>query len=565
VANSRRLIERFLEAGAGQQALASLAEFREARVATPLKRDDTMFLFASSAFFESLAGPHYRVELDRRLRSIGEMRALKLARLAARVEANGAKTVDELVDAQLLPDGFGQRADGSMLELPKPSPSGRGQGEGVRLVALRDSLRGDPGWMVPIPDMNVDQITPSEERRYAEFRRNLQNSVGRFSPICAAIKRSESPDENGLDRITADVRIAPYSQMPIARWPNMLGPAANMRVAPIAGDVVSLELIVDALGEPIHLFGGLRDFRSPLVVREGEVKTEVPISEFLRAYVGSWPRPHLFDRFLGRPAGEFDNQGIARTTGLFDLWLRRADDFFLFSFQRDVLLDVGRQLAMVETEKPAQIRLRIDDLHDKQVADAVTAFGYSRARDASASGSRFMNSLTAQLHVPPQDARATAENLVAGKFDCPLGGDYILIDPVNPDPTEDALDGGVGSATVRPDASPNAVQLLWASTATTPENRFLLTVIPADYTMPLMNWFRGLSADVGRANDELSLHAELDMVHIEVGPPEDPEEAGGGLRLPGLGDLFGGFGARKDENVKQASGSTEQPPPQTDD
>jgi hypothetical protein len=547
VANSRRLIERFLEAGAGQEPLAGLAEFQEARAAMPLTRNDTIFLFASSAFLENLAGPQYRIELDRRLRSIGEMRALKLARMAARVEDNGATTVDELIDAELLPQGFGQRADGS--ELLEPSPSGRGQGESL-LSPARDSVRGVPGWMVPVPDMSVERITLSEARRYAEFRRGLESRVGRFSPIAVALKRSDKPDENGFDHITADVRIAPYSQMPIARWPNMLGPAASVRVAPIAGDVISLELIVDALGEPVHLFGGLRDFQSPLVVREGEVKADVPISEFVRGYVGGWPRPHLLDRFLGRPAGEFDDDGIARTAGLFDLWLRRADDFFLFSFQRDILLDVGRQLAMVETDKPAQIRLRIDDLHDKQIADAVTAYGYSRARDASASGSRFMNSLTTQLHVPPTDARAVAENLIAGKFDCPLGGDYKLVAPES---------GEVASATGRASETlpdPTA-RLLWASTATTPENRFLLTVIPADYTMPLMNWFRGLNADVGRTNDELKLHAELDMVHIEVGPPEDPEEAGG--LLPNLGNFFSGFGGKKDKEVKPAAANDEKP------
>jgi hypothetical protein len=49
------------------------------------------------------------------------------------------------------------------------------------------------------------------------------------------------------------------------------------------------------------------------------------------------------------------------------------------------------------------------------------------------------------------------------------------------------------------------------------------------------------------------------MVHIEVGPPEDPAAAGGGLNLPNLGNLFG-FGAKKDENVKPAS-ATEQSPP----
>jgi hypothetical protein len=215
---------------------------------------------------------------------------------------------------------------------------------------------------------------------------------------------------------------------------------------------------------------------------------------------------------------------------------------------------------MVEAEKPAQIRLHVDDLHDKQIADAVSGFGYMRARDASASGSRFMNSLTTQLHVPPQDARAIAESLVSGKFDCPLGGDYKLVDPLGQN--GEVASPGLSlskSAAGRPDENlpaPNTARQLWASTATTPENRFLLTVIPNDYTMPLMNWFRGLDAEVGRANDELTLHADLDMVHIDVGPPEDPEEAGGGL-LPGIGNLLG-FG-KKDDQVKPASASEDQP------
>jgi hypothetical protein len=475
------------------------------------------------------------------------MRAFQLARLAANVERVDGATYDDLIAAELLPQNFGEHSDGSKLIFESATRQGQG-GDAVPVTVARDSIRGIPGWMTPIPDMPVDKITRSESRRYAEFRRGLERQVGRFSPIAVALKRTESSDVKGWDRITADVRIAPYSQMPVARWPNMLGPAANVRVAPIEGDVASLELIIDALGEPVHLFGGLRDFSSPLVVREGQVKADAPTSEYIRAYVGGWPRPHLIDRWLGRPAGAFDDQGIARTDGLFDLWLRRADDFFLFSFKRDVLVEVGQQLAMVETDQPAQIRLHIDDLHDKQIADAVSALGYMRARDASASGARFMNSLTTQLHVPPESARAVAEELVAGKFDCPLGGDYKLVDPFSREAEPSA-----------PTEPANGARRLWASTAPTSENRFLLTQIPADYTMPLMNWFRGINADVARANDELTLHANLDMVHIEVGPPEDPDEAGG-LKLPGLGDLFSGFGKKKDENVKPASGSEEAPP-----
>jgi hypothetical protein len=542
VASSRRLVERFLEAGAGRDSLAASAEFADCRAAMPLTRDDTLFLFAPAAFFQNLAGPHYRVELDRRLRSIGEMRALTVARLAAKTEGRDASSVDELVAAELLPDGFGNRADGSKLAQ---------QGD-----RFRDSLRGDPGFMTPIPDVPVDNITASEARRLSDFQQQMQSRVGGFAPVCAALKRTESPAQKGWDRITADVRIAPYSQMPLARWPNMLGPAATNRVAPIKGDVVSLEVVLDALGEPMHLFGGLRDFRSPLIVRQGEVTSSQSPTEFIRAYIGGWPKPHLIDRFVSLPQGPLDGDNMGRTGGLFDLWFRRADDFFLFSFKRDVLQEVGSQLAMVEAKRPAQIRLFIDDLTGKQLATAVSGLGYMRARDTSASASRFMNSLVTQLHVQPEKARPLAESLVQGHFDCPLGGDYVLVDaatalPPAGEKREEVLPNPAGAPAT------TTGRKLWASTATPPENRFLLTEIPADYQMPLMNWFRGLSAEVGRANDELTLHAALEMVHIEVGPPEDPN-AGGGITLPSIGNLFG-FGAKKDENVKPASATESAP------
>jgi hypothetical protein len=72
--------------------------------------------------------------------------------------------------------------------------------------------------------------------------------------------------------------------------------------------------------------------------------------------------------------------------------------------------------------------------------------------------------------------------------------------------------------------------------------------------MPMMNWFRGVSADVARDGEDVMLHGELDMVHIEVGPPEEPGTAEDGiLSLPGLRNLFGGGSRKKDEEVKPAA------------
>ncbi|MCI0491495.1 MAG: hypothetical protein L0Z07_01000, partial [Planctomycetes bacterium] len=236
---------------------------------------------------------------------------------------------------------------------------------------------------------------------------------------------------------------------------------------------------------------------------------------------------------FGEPTEPFDDDGVARGNGLFDLWQRRLDDFFLFSLQRDVLMEVGPQLAMVEAERAAQLRLRIADLSDKQIETTISGLGYMQSRATSASGSRFMNSLATQLGVPPAEARELAESLVGGRFDCPLGGEYELME---------ASDG----------------RALWASTAMPAENRFLLTTIPADYAMPLMAWFRGLSLDVTCESDALMLHAELAMVHQEVEPPADKND--GGLSLPSLGNLLGGWGKPNETNDAKNPNSSEEIP-----
>jgi hypothetical protein len=536
ITTSRRIVERFYEVGAadGAGSIASLNEFRHTRTEMPLARDDTVFLYLSKPFFEHMASPAYRTELDRRLRSIGEMRVLEIARLAAKAEGSSARTVDELIAADLLPQGFGDRDDGSQLVADKNG--------------YRDSLRGTPGWFVPIADMPVGQITRAEAAHYADFMQSIDTEVGGFVPVAAAVQRRTS-DDGQLDRINLDVRVAPYSHTRIVKWARMLGPAETTRVAPIDGDVASLEVSVDALGQPVRLFGGLRDFRTPLVVRQGEAKPEGTPEEYIRGYFGTWPRPLvLLDRFLGRPVGPPDAEGIVQNEGWFNFWQRTANDFFLFSLQREVLLEVGPQLAMVEAERPAQIRLRIDDLHDREIATGVNGLGYMRARQASASGSRFMNSLTTQLHVPPENAREVAESLVGGHFIDPLGGKYELME----DGERASARGQNGNGELLP--APGA-RRLWASTAVTPQNRFLLTEIPADYQMPLMEWFRGLTLEVARvdAADALTLHAELDMVHQDVAPPAAND---GGFKLPSLGGLLGWGKTNKDDSPSQPSHET---------
>jgi hypothetical protein len=546
ITTSRHLVERFYAAPSDGTSLAATAEFQNTRAQMPITRDDTIFLYLSSPFLDHLASPAYRVELDRRLRSIGEIRALELARMTAKAEGSTANSIDELISTKLLPSGFGKRADGSQLIADENG--------------YHDSVRGIPGWFMPVSDVPVERITPAEAAHLSAFQHSIDSEVGRFVPVVAAVQRLVSEDGK-LDRIAGEVHVAPYSQTKMEGWVRMLGPAEANRVAPINGDIASLEVVMDALGQSVHVFGGLRDFRTPLVVRQGEARPAMSPSEFVRGYVGTWPRPlALLETFLGGATGPPDAQGVSPNNGLFNLWTRRAGDFFLLSFHRDVLLEVGPQLAMVEAERPAQIRLHIDDLSDKQIATGVNGLGYMRMRSASASGSRFMNSLTSELHVPPEHAREIAERLVDGRLVDPLGGDYTLVDAVSRDAQRSAPDAQQSASAVSRDPKGIApdTRKLWASTATSTENKFLLTEIPADYTMPLMTWFRGLTLEVSRDDgaDALTARANLDMVHIDVTPPAEEGES-----TSFLGGLLGGWGSAKSADAKPAEKKEDLPTP----
>ncbi len=162
--------------------------------------------------------------------------------------------------------GFGDRADGSRLVADKNG--------------YRDSLRGTPGWFVPIADMPVERITQAEAAHYAEFLRSIDAEVGRFVPVAAAVQRRTT------DAASSTASPSTSAWRPIRKRGSPSGPACSARTKRPASrrsrvDVASLELSVDALGQPVRVFGGVRDFRTPLVVRQGEAKPAGAPEEFL--------------------------------------------------------------------------------------------------------------------------------------------------------------------------------------------------------------------------------------------------------------------------------------------
>jgi hypothetical protein len=479
VTTSSHLVQRFLQAGAGDRALAASAGFLGVRQRIPHDRGDAIFAYVAPEFFRELTSPAIWIEAQRRTRSQRQAKVQELARLQAAAEGLPAKSVDELIAAGILPAGFAARSDGSVLN--------------DDAAGAVDSQRGRPGLFIPVADMEVAGATEAESASYRRFADRFRQEVGQTPPVAVGVVRTPLPDGRG-ETMSADVVATPLEGLKLGRLPDILGEPSDQRVAPIAGDVVRGEVVLAKSplaifggGDELHhLFAALRDFRSPLVVERGRVGPGAAPSELVRMYVGAWPKPGLLRMFSGPELAD-GAEPIPAGQG----WQAKREDFLLLSFKPDLINEVLPQLTMTPAARPSQAWVDVDNLSDKQLTPAVNALGYMRARETSIAACRLMNTLANQLHVPREACRETAERLMDGRFVCPLGGEYQVAEVPNGQP-------------------------MWTSTALAPRNQFLLTEPPEDFTLPVLTWFQGLRGDLRLEPGELAAHAEIDMAKSAV-------------------------------------------------
>jgi hypothetical protein len=518
VTTSRQIVEWFLATADGKHtSLGQSEKFRSARTRLPLERNDTVFVYLSPEFFENLLGAHYHIEMQRRLRSDVEMELVPIAQLAARAEGKPATTIEELISADMLPQGFGQRSDGSQLVL-----------EDGRWI---DSLRGARGTFVPVPDMVIDKVTPAEAAEYREFQQYYVQQWGRMEPVAVSIRREALP-EGKLERVVLDVQAAPLAPQHVEMLAKWLGEPTTQRLAPIGGDVASFEAVLrsggllggggflsgllgsrilgggpngggllgsEILGESVsigsepgtgreyHLFGALRN-ADPALAFSGDTGILARIMQSqlqgIQGYLGAWPEPGFLS-LLGAGADlPTDAGGYSRM--LTGMWRRQLDAFTLMSFHPEILQQAGSQLQFVQAPRPAQVWLHADDLANSTLAPLINAYGYKQTRQITAGNTRFLNLLVEQLHVPPAEALATAERLLNAKFVAPLGGTYEV---------SRTASGERWVATALVD-NPNGNQP------------------PADYQFPALNWLRGVDLELSLQKaplPALAMHAEFIM------------------------------------------------------
>ena len=466
VTTSRRLVERFLAASRGERALGASAEFRHARAIMPLKRDDTVWVYLSAAFFHNMTCPQYRIEMARRLQAAADIELVEMARLAAAAEGRPGDTLEQLMAGGLLPSEFGPLPDGSRVVIQDGKVS--------------NSLWGYRGAFVPASDMPVEQVTHAEVAAYNKFIDFYAAEWGQMDPITAGVQREALAGNR--EHVVVDVIASPFAPKHFEKLRKRLGPADSRRLAPVPGDMAALDLVLTDQ----RLFAGLCDVSAPTTDGALGVFPIGRIRDFLVGYVGTTGELGILKYLnLGIPPGS-DPAGYARSP--IGGWRRQWGEFTVFSFQRDVLDVVVPQLHFEAAKRPAQIRLRVDDVSNAQITPALNDLAYARTRETSLGNVRFLQALNQQLHVPMADCLKKAEYLLDATMICPLGGQYVLHKAVG-EPAH------------------------WTSPALNhaPQGGFVKVHAPPGYLSPPLNWFRGLDLDATMTEKTISAHAEVMM------------------------------------------------------
>jgi hypothetical protein len=355
-----------------------------------------------------------------------------------------------------------------------------------------DSLRGRHGAFLPIADVPVAKASQAEVSEYHRFAEYYATQWGRMDPIIAGVVRKPLGDNR--EQVVVDLSASPWARQHFDVLRQWLGPADQAKMAPVAGDMAALDLVL--AGE--RIFGGIQDIVPPGrpggAGSAGGPAARLPlrrlrdILNILVGYVGtSGELGPLAFLNLGIPPRS-DPDGYARSP--LNGWRRQYAGFTVFSFQRDVLDRVTPQLRLEQAQRPAQIRLRVADLSNAQITPVVNDLAYARTRETSLGNLRLLHALNQQLHVPPEKCRALAESLLDAKLVCSLGGKYEL-DPGPP---------AHWTSTAFRNAAPAG-----------PSGGLLGVRAPPGYQAAPLRWFRGLDLEATMTERTLSAHAEVIM------------------------------------------------------
>ncbi|HMP71129.1 MAG TPA: hypothetical protein PKA76_17405, partial [Pirellulaceae bacterium] len=478
VTTSRTMVERFFEAIGGHRSLAQHIPFRYARAELPLSREDTVFFYLSSRFFEAILSPQFQIELARRSRALASIQLLQMAAWAANSEGVRSDSLENLQTHGFLPTDFGVQVDGSTVKAK----------DGLWF----DTLRGRRGYFTPVCDVDVPMISQGESVWLDQRQSFYQRELGSMNPIFGAIKRYELERPRGekAERVVFDARVAPFGGKQWEMLAQYLGPPMQSEITMSPDDLVSAQLSMRAVpflawgsSEPHQLFLAIQSDVSPTPppLTSGGFFQTLQILKTIPGYLGAWPSPGYLD-MLPALGGRPDEAGFTYSR-ILDLWRLRHGDFSVLAFDRGRLEQLRPSLAVVPADRPAQVRLRVNDLANSNMRYWINSFYYQQGWKSSLANVRFMHMLAQQFNIPAEACLEAAENILDVKLVCPLDGRFEFVDTASG-------------------------RQLWRSNAW-PE--FGNPQVPEEFQAPPLSWFRGMSLDAYMQQSQFVLHGYVDL------------------------------------------------------
>lgn len=419
VTTSLHLVERFLATSELNESLASSETFRWVRNKMPASNGYSVFGYFPPEFFQNLLGPHYQIELRRRLQAASHIEIAEIAsRLALSEFANsdgGQDLAENLIamhDAGLLPPHFDTRPDTAQLVR-----------SGDRWI---DSLRGARGSFIPIADVPTLNVTADEAAEYSQIAAYFQQNWQRMDPLFFGVRRFEG-DQVGQEQFSIEAVLAPFEPAKYGWITEQLAAPSPIAIAFPKDDLVAIQARVRGMSaeDSYYLFGGLKDMLPP---DPEDVRGLIPGLRAMKsapAYLGAWPKPDLIELLpfgIGAKMGAPDVRGYSRVLG--GLWRWQDDQWSLLSFHKDILDSASNQIALNESPDVAQVRATIGDLTNTQLAVWANRTWWERGWQSSHANAELLDAIDQQLHVLPSECLATVERVTGGQLQCALGGQF---------------------------------------------------------------------------------------------------------------------------------------------
>jgi hypothetical protein len=541
ISTSRHLVDRFIEVGQGKPSLASSKMFQWVRGRMPLANDYSVFGYFSPDFFQNLLGPHYQIELKRRLQAAAHLEIADLASRTARVHSRWAESAESAVDASpandlqtlrssgLLPPWFDQRPDEARVLL-----------SGDRWV---DSTRGGRGSFLPIPDVAIYGVSAEEAADYARTAEYYQQNWGRMDPLffglrrfqydepstqqpaepsailgdsgsnaqqdsasanskIAAVDRASSRNGGTLEQFTIEAFLSPFEPKKYGWVFEQLAEPSPVAIRFPPDDMLSVQMRFSAPvpGESYYLFGGLKDMLPPPAEEKQGLLKSLRVLRSAPAYLGAWPKPDLVEMLplgIGSRLAQPDFAGYSRVLG--GLWRWQDEQWSLLSFDKSILDSASRQIAVAQASNSAQIRVALADLHQSQLAEWIDQLWWEQGWKSSLSNASLLDALQQQFQVPAQESPQVAATIFDAQLQCPLGGQYLL------------------RQTASPATSANPATGIWYSTAweSGSVNSQGKPIAPTDYSAPWIQWLRGAQIQVTQQPQSLSV---VGLMQVDLPP-----------------------------------------------